>query len=197
MRHRFFGETGLKLSEIGLGGLLARYEGVSGHPPAAEKRRIYLEAASQGVNLFDMGYGDERHIPDELKGNSGSHYFALKAGAPTAESLLDTVTCHLRNVRRDAIDILRVHYSAFRDDEALRTAILRLKESGQIRFLCLIRHYLEDQESYVSDGPVTEADGDLVMYNYVYRWQSAGIERAASQGKGVLIMKALGGQWIG
>ena len=52
---------------LGLGGLLARYEGALGHPPPEEKRRIYLRAAELGINLFDMGYGDEVHIP-ELEG---------------------------------------------------------------------------------------------------------------------------------
>ena len=82
MHYRSFGTTGMQLSEIALGGLLARYEGACGHPPPEVKRTIYLEAADRGINLFDMGYGDEVHIPDELKGNDPARYFSLKAGAP-------------------------------------------------------------------------------------------------------------------
>ena len=55
VEYRRFGQTDMELSTIGLGGLLARYEGVNGHPPPEEKRRIYLRAAELGVNLFDMG----------------------------------------------------------------------------------------------------------------------------------------------
>ena len=40
------------------------------------------------------------------------------------------------------------------------------------------------------------ADADLVIYNYVCRGQAPGIERAAQSGKGVLVMKALGGQYL-
>ncbi|MFH1571115.1 MAG: hypothetical protein ABIL09_24185, partial [Gemmatimonadota bacterium] len=40
------------------------------------------------------------------------------------------------------------------------------------------------------------ADADLVIYNYVCRGQVPGLERAAAAGQGVLIMKALGGQWL-
>ena len=49
MEFRSFGQTGMKLSAVGLGGLLAHYwEGADGHPPADVKRRIYLRAAELG-----------------------------------------------------------------------------------------------------------------------------------------------------
>ena len=67
MEYREFGQTGMRLSAVALGGLLAHYEGVKGHPPAEEKQGIYRRALGLGVNLFDMGYGDEAYIPDELK----------------------------------------------------------------------------------------------------------------------------------
>ena len=71
MEYREFGKTGMTLSTVGLGGLLAHYwEGESGHPPPEEKQQIYLQAAESGINLFDTGYGDEVHIPEELKGHT-------------------------------------------------------------------------------------------------------------------------------
>ena len=196
MEYRKFGQTDMVLSTVGLGGLLAHYEGVSGHPPAAEKRRIYLRAAELGVNLFDMGYGDEVHIPDELKGYQDDRYFSLKVGAPTAAELGDKVDQHLANVRRDAIDILRVHHYAYVGDEALAARIAQLKEAGKVRAVCTIRHMLADQQAYAERGPEPDADADLVIYNYVCRWQGPGIDLAAAADKGVLIMKALGGQWV-
>ena len=71
MEYREFGTTGMRLSTVGLGGLLAHYwEGESGHPAPEEKQQIYLQAAESGINLFDTGYGDEVHIPKELKGGA-------------------------------------------------------------------------------------------------------------------------------
>lgn len=197
MNYRSFGDTGIAVSEIALGGLLARYEGVCGHPSAQVKERIYLEALERGITLFDMGYGDEIYIPDELKGNSDSHNFALKFTAPEPDRLRSVVQSHLRNLHRDAIDILRIHHKDFTSSDRLRANICALRKSGEIRSLCLIRHYLEDQQDYVESGPLEDADGDLVMYNYVCRWQSGGIDKAKDQDKGVLVMKSLGGQWIG
>ena len=197
MRYRSFGTTGMRLSEIALGGLLARFEGACGHPLPEIKRSIYLEAADRGVNLFDMGYGDEVHIPDELKGNDPDRHFSLKAGAPAAGDLEDTLHRHLTNIRRDTIDILRVHYSAYTADNALKDVIGSLRQSGKIRSLCLIRHYRDDQEAYAAQGPVVHSDADLVMYNYVCRWQESGQAQSEQADKGVLIMKSLGGQWIG
>ena len=65
--------------------------GINGHPPPEEKRRIYLRAAELGVNLFDMGYGDEVHIPDELKGQRDDRFFSLKVGAPAAAEVEGTI----------------------------------------------------------------------------------------------------------
>jgi len=196
MEYRVFGQTGMTLSVIGTGGLLAHYEGIFGSEPPEEKRRIYLRAAELGINLFDMGYGDEIHIPDELKGNRDNIYFALKVGAPRPEQLPEIVEKHLKNLRRDAIDILRVSHYSYIGTEGLVETIERLKNAGKVRALCLIRHSLPDQAAYASRGPEPKADADLVIYNYVHREQEPGIAKSAQAGKGILIMKALGGQWL-
>jgi len=186
----------MRLSVVGLGGLLAHYEGFCGHPPPEEKRRIYLRADELGVNLLDMGYGDEVHIPDELKGNSADRFFSLKVGAAQAETLEEKVEEHLGDLRRDAIDILRIHRQRYVEDEALAACVARLKQAGKVRSLCLIRHDPVDQVAYAALGPDEESDADLVIYNYVCRSQERGMELAALADKGVLIMKALGGQWL-
>ena len=186
----------MRLSVVGLGGLLARYEGFCGHPPPEEKQRIYRRAAELGINLFDMGYGDEVHIPEELRGEADDRYFCLKAHPPTADDLEAIIDTHLANLRRGALDVLRVHHTDYVGKEGLAERIADLKQSGKVRSLCLIRHYQADQEAYAEGGPEPEADADLVVYNYVRRAQEPGIQRAAASGKGVLIMKALGGQWL-
>ena len=196
MDYRAFGQTGLNLSVISLGGLLTHYEGVNGHPEPAVKRAIYLRAKELGVNVFDMGYGDEVHIPDELKGNNTDHYFSLKVGGPPANELEPTVDRHLANVRRDRIDILRVHQDSFVEAEDLRMKVQELKDKGKVHCTCLIRHYGNAQQDYVDRGPEAEGDADLVIYNYVCRWQDPGLQKSKAAGKGVLIMKALGSQWI-
>ena len=137
MEYRRFGQTDMELSTVGLGGLLARYEGINGHPPPEEKRRIYLRAAELGVNLFDMGYGDEVHIPDELKGPRDDRFFSLKVGAPAAAEVEGTIDKHLANVRREAIDILRVHHYAYLQNEGLAERIAECKAKGKVRALCL------------------------------------------------------------
>lgn len=196
MERRRFGATGFELSSMGLGGLLARYEAVQGHPPPEEKRAIYLRAAELGINLFDTGYGDEAHIPDELKGPADDRYFSLKLGKPDPETLAEVVDSHLRNLRREAIDILRVQHCMWREEAGVAEAVEALREAGKVRSLCLIRHYAADQRAYAESGPEPQADADLVIYNYVCRSQAPGLEKAAAAGKGVLIMKALGGQWL-
>ena len=156
-------KTTMRLSVVALGGLLAHYEGVNGHPPPDEKRQIYLRASELGINLFDMGYGDEVHIPEELKGPNEDRHFSLKVGAPRAEDLEGQIDVHLKNLRREAIDILRVHHSAFVEDDQLAERIEALKCAGKVRSLCLIRHLRADQEAYAERGPEPEADADLAI----------------------------------
>jgi aryl-alcohol dehydrogenase-like predicted oxidoreductase len=196
MEYRPFGQTGLNLSVIGLGGLLAHYEGRFGRPSSEEKQCLYRRAAECGINLFDMGYGDEVDIPEELKGPRDDLHFALKAGAPPPDALPPLVERHLRNLRREALDILRLHYYAYREVAGLAEAVERLKQAGKVRALCLIRHLRADQEAYAAREPDPGADGDLVIYNYVCRWQEPGLALSGQAGQGVLIMKALGGQWL-
>ena len=128
----------MELSVLGLGGLLARYEGALGHPPPEEKRRIYLRAVELGINLFDMGYGDEVHIPDELKGEDDDLHFSLKVGAPDAGTLADVVDGHLRNIRRERIDILRVHHVNWMTDAAARDVIGAVGEEA--RGVAVVNH---------------------------------------------------------
>ena len=196
MEYSRFGKTDMQLSIMGLGGLLAHYEGVCGHPSSEEKGKIYLRAAELGINLFDTGYGDEVHIPNELKGTDTNYHFSLKVGAPKPNDLEDLIDKQLKLLCRDSIDILRVHYYAYKGDNQLANRIVDLKQAGKVRSLCMIRHTLADQKAYAKHGPEPDSDADLVIYNYVCRWQETGLEQSDKMGQGVLIMKALGGQWI-
>ena len=81
-------------------------------------------------------------------------------------------------------------------DNQLANRIVDLKQAGKVRSLCMIRHTLADQKAYAKHGPEPDSDADLVIYNYVCRWQETGLEQSHKMGQGVLIMKALGGQWI-
>ena len=100
-----------------------------------------------------MGYGDEVHIPDELKGPRDDRFFSLKVGAPAAAEVEGTIDKHLANVRREAIDILRVHHYAYLQNEGLAECIAECKAKGKVRALCLIRHMLADQQAYAERGP--------------------------------------------
>ena len=71
MEYREFGKTGMKLSALGLGGLLAHYwEGESGHPAPEEKQRIL----AAGGRVFAVEYDDGIDGPDNtVDRSSGVH----------------------------------------------------------------------------------------------------------------------------
>ena len=74
-------------------------------------------------------------------------------GAPAAAEVEETIDKHLANVRREAIDILRVHHYAYLQNEGLAERIAECKAKGKVRALCLIRHMLADQQAYAARGP--------------------------------------------
>jgi aryl-alcohol dehydrogenase-like predicted oxidoreductase len=132
-----------------------------------------------------------------MQGNREGLFFSLKVGAPTPAQMVEKIDKHLKHLRRDAIDILRVHQFAYAARPELVEKVSELRQAGKVRSLCLIRHTPEEQEAYAARGPDHDGDADLVIYNYVARGQEPGIEQSGSAGKGVLIMKALGGGTLG
>ena len=53
-------------------------------------------------------------------------------GAPSADDLESVIDSHLTNLRREALDILRVHHYGYLEDGRLRERITQLKDKGKV-----------------------------------------------------------------
>jgi len=204
---RTLGNTGLKVSTLGLGTVkFGRNEGVKypnqfNLPDDIKVRNLLAQASEHGMNLLDTApaYGSSEIRLGTLLENreqwiicsktgeefeSGQSYFDFSAGHTRA-----SVERSLRRLQTDYLDIVLVHsdgndLAVINDSDCLET-LSRLKEAGHIR-------------SYGFSGK-TVAGGlralelsDIVMVtlNGNYLEEIPVIDHALSLNKGVLIKKA-------
>ena len=164
MELRRFGSTDMELSVLGLGGLLARYEGALGHPPPEEKRRIYLRAAELGINLFDTAadYSDSEAILGRaLTDTPRDQYFVATKFSPTTEAdqggsiiapqqVIESCERSLKRLRIEEIDVFQFHGvlpENYRECiDQLFPAAERLKTQGKIRFIGVTEAFIPDPQ---------------------------------------------------
>jgi aryl-alcohol dehydrogenase-like predicted oxidoreductase len=217
MRYRVLGRTGLRVSEIGVGGAQFGLRDYMGHwDPFSEEAERATTATIQralelGYNYFDTapGYGDgrsEEMMGQALAGRREGLVIASKVseGQWTPDGIRKSVEGSLRRLQTDAIDIIQFHGGANwygRDElEAILKGggletFLRLKSEGKVRFI-----------GFTTEGPSAgveqliatgEFDTIQVRYNLLYQHPSdfennQGIIRQAdAQGLGIVLMRPM------
>jgi len=134
MLYRSLGKTGLKLSEISLGG--------SPVPPEP----VFVKALEMGVNYIDtsssyMNGNSERMIGKLIKGKRDRFHVATKVhtgrkGRSRKELILEAEGS-LARLGSDYVDIMLVHGASSPEilaDEEVLAAFEKLKKDGKIRF---------------------------------------------------------------
>lgn len=205
---RALGETGLRVSPLGLGTVkFGRNQGVK-YPRAFElpDDRAVVEllalARELGINLLDTApaYGvSEQRLGHLLPGPRSDWVIGTKVGETyadgesrfdfSAEATRASIERSLRRLHTDYLDYVLIHSHG--DDLAvLQTdclaTLLALKRSGLIRAVGL-------SGKTVAGGLAALADCDLVMvaYNLQHRDEWPVIRAAHALGRGVLIKKGL------
>jgi len=186
MQYRPLGSTGLQVSEIGFGAWgigKTMWRGAEDQ----ESLRALHRAADLGVNFFDTArvYGDghsERLIGQFLKARTGEILVASKippknglwparpgtTAAETfpAEHILRITDESLRNLGREAIDLMQFHVwsDEWVDDPEWLEGILQLKKQGKIRYfgVSINDHQPGSALKLVASGTV---DAVQVIYN--------------------------------
>ncbi len=121
MEYAILGKTGRKVSRIGFGGAVAGLKNyLHTYDPASDESIQGVVAAIQkafelGINYFDTapGYGDgqsEKMFGMALEGiDKDSIFLATKCGIGDRDHVLSSVESSLKNLKRDAIDLLQIH----------------------------------------------------------------------------------------
>jgi len=189
--YRPLGKTGLKISDIGFGGI--NYL----------SPEVALYAYECGVNAFDTaeGYGQsERMLGQALKGIRDKVIITTKhllttPEQTTTEALVKRMEESLRKLQTDHVDIALIHAvddpSALRREEVL-AAYDRLKREGKIRFSGFSTH------QPVRTLPEAIASGrfDVVLMTYNHMENAAAeplVAQARAKGIGTIAMKVFAG----
>lgn len=205
MNYRTLGKTGLRVSELSMGGLFMASRFSSG---ADEARLAVQRAFELGVNFVDTAptYLDsETMLGHALAGTTQPYYLCTKlSGKPDPFNPQDKADLRrlfeesLRLLQRDAVDILMIHepdrpgqYDWFSDHQRFHGPVCELldelKSEGLIRFTGLGGTTAHELPHIINTGLY---DVVLTAFNYSLLWQEALIDvipAAKRQGMGIII----------
>ncbi|MEM7028861.1 MAG: aldo/keto reductase [Chloroflexota bacterium] len=204
MKYRKLGQTGLIVSELGMGGLF-----VSSYGAVKEDARAAIHRALElGVNYVDTapGYLDSEEVVGyALAGVPQPYVLSTKLGGrpkpfnpQDKDALRRSVEESLRLLKRDVIDILMIHepdrpgqYNWFTDRDnfhgPVTELLAELKQEGLIRYTGL-----GGTTAYEIVPILEKGDYDVILtaFNYSLLWQEAIIEvlpAATEKGVGIII----------
>ena len=199
MLYRLHRSTGLQLSAIGFGGM--RFNGQHDHETNAA---LLTAAYDAGINYFDtaIGYGESEKIfgialKEMCKTRAEKpFYVSTKTFAETPEALRRDVETSLTRLGLDYIDFYHFWCILSPQIYAQRKPILqefeKLKAEGLIRHICVSTHMNgADTGAMLRDYPFESVLLGYSPMNYLFR--DSGLDAAAAQGLGVIVMNPLGG----
>lgn len=199
MRYRTLGRTGLRVSEIGLGGI--PIQKVSREAAVA----IIKKCAEQGINFVDTGtaYTDsEAKIGEAIRGQRGKWILASKSPALHKKQMADEIGKSLRQMGVDCIELYQIHH--VKDSEQLKTAMSEdgalaaledSKKAGKIKFIGITSH---NNRVLLEAAKTGKFDTVLVSYNAAERDAEKGLLPYCRENNiGVIVMKPLAGGQIG
>jgi predicted aldo/keto reductase-like oxidoreductase len=192
MRCRILGQTGLRVSVLGFGGIPIR--GVS----EREATAVVNRALDLGVNFIhtSITYGDSAFkIGSVMKERRNDCYLAVKVGGHTRADAEARLTESLDALNTDHVEIaeLPVNASAFSrvmGPGGAYEAFAEAKEEGVIDFIGITSHDVD----FLVDAVTTEAFSNLITpFNYVEDTAAKRlIPLSAERDLGVIAMKTLG-----
>lgn len=156
MEYRILGKTGLKVSEVGFGGIpILRLS-------TDEAVRVLRHAYDRGVNFYDTAnaYKDsEEKIGKAFRGMRDKVILATKTQKRDAAGAAEHLDNSLRMLQTDYIDIYQLHQVSQEKDWQAITApggaletIVRAKEQGKVRHIGVTSHNLAMAVKLVKTG---------------------------------------------
>jgi len=200
LRQRKYGRTGVKLSIIGFGGIVA---------DGAEQQhanRLVVEAFEKGVNYFDVSptYGDaELKLGPALEPYRKKVFLACKTGQRRREGALEELNESLKRLRTDYFDLYQLHSitdikndvdAVFAKGGAMEV-FLEAKKQGRIRYLGFSAH---SEQAALAAMDRYDFDSVLLPINFATFYKGnfgpKVIAAAKSRGMAILALKSLARQ---
>lgn len=188
LEYRTLGKTGVKITSLGFGCMLAS-------DPAVIER-----AAETGINYFDTARSyqngqNERMVGTALKNWRKKVLITSKSPGQTKEAALRDLDTSLREIGTDYLDVWFLHSKSNAADvtDDLLDAQQQAKKAGKIRFAGVSFHFNMPE---MLDSLVKRGMTDVALASYNFTMQpnvGQAIERARRAGLGVVAMKVMAG----
>ena len=193
MEYIDLGNTGLKVSRLGFGGIPIQ------RITQEEATALIHKLPDYGVNYIDTARGytvSEEYLGVAMEGIRDKFILATKSMARTKEAMEKDIETSLKNLRTDHIDLYQVHNAppaqldtVIGEGGALE-ALLEAKAAGKIGHIGITAHEVATFERALDMDWVETI---MFPYNFVELQAADLIKRCAEKGKGFICMKPLAG----
>jgi len=207
MIYREYGQTGIKVSLLGFGGM--RFKNIDDHD---ECIRLMIAAAEGGINYFDTApgyFGTKSETVfgkgfAEMRKRGLPYLSATKTFESTEGGIRREIEGQLKRLNIEAIDFYHIwcitnlnQWENRKKDGVLRTFI-KLKEEGLIKHICISSHLIKNEikelllQGAGNSAPVFE--GVLFGYSaYNFNTRQEAFDAVKEKKLGAVVMNPLGG----
>ncbi len=198
MQYIELGRTGLKVSEVGFGGIpIIRLE-------KSAAVRVLRRAYDQGITFFDSAslYRDsEEKMGCAFEGMRQKIVIATKTMRRDAKGAMNELEKSLRMLKTDSIDLYQLHqvaqeevWKAVSSPEGALGALIKAREEGKVRFLGASSHSIPMALKLVQTGVFSTIQ---FPFNFIETEAKDGLRKEVTErGTGALSMKPLAGGMI-
>ena len=193
MKYKTLGKTGLKVSQMGFGGIpIQRID-------AAGTRKLMEQMVESGINYIDTARGytvSESFLGEALVGIRDKFVLATKSMSRTKETMAADIDISLNNLKTDYIDLYQVHNPSTQQlqqvvaEGGALEALMEAKAAGKIGHIGLTAHSLEVFDMALSMDWVETI---MFPYNIVETQGEKLIAKCAQKNIGFICMKPLAG----
>lgn len=193
MEYTNLGNTGLKVSRLGFGGIPIQ------RITQEEATALIHKLPEYGINYIDTARGytvSEEYLGIAMEGIRDKFVLATKSMARTREAMEKDIETSLKNLRTDHIDLYQVHnappaqMSIVTGEGGALEALLEAKAAGKIGHIGITAHEIGTFEMALEMDWVETI---MFPYNFVELQAADLIRKCAEKGKGFICMKPLAG----
>ena len=193
MEYRILGKSGMRVSELGLGGIPIQRIDANGTRVLIEKM------VENGINYIDTARGysvSEEYLGEALAGLRDKFILVTKSMSRTKEAMAKDIDISLNNLQTDYIDLYQVHNPTIAQLEQVVAeggaleALLEAKAAGKIGHIGLTAHSAEVFEKGLELDWVETV---MFPYNIVETHGDALIQKCSEKNVGFIAMKPLAG----
>ena len=193
MEYTNLGNTGLKVSRLGFGGIPIQ------RITQEEATALIRKLQEYGVNYIDTARGytvSEEYLGIAMEGIRDKFVLATKSMARTREAMEMDIETSLKNLRTDHIDLYQVHNAPpaqmkiVTGEGGALEALLEAKAAGKIGHIGITAHEIGTFEMGLEMDWVETI---MFPYNFVELQAADLIRKCAEKGKGFICMKPLAG----